>query len=153
MNSLELRIPPVIVMLLVGTAMWAAAQVIPSVEAPLPMRAGLAIALGVSGLLVALAGVFVFRRAGTTLHPQRPESSSAVIRSGVFACSRNPMYLGMLLVLLAWAAWLANVASLALAFAFVAYLNRFQIRPEERVLAARFGAAYTEYLAQVRRWL
>jgi protein-S-isoprenylcysteine O-methyltransferase Ste14 len=117
------------------------------------VRAGLAIALGVTGVLVALAGVIVFRRAGTTLHPQRPESSSAVVRSGVFAWTRNPMYLGMLLVLLAWAAWLANVASLVLAFAFVAYLNRFQIRPEERVLAARFGAAYTEYMARVRRWL
>jgi protein-S-isoprenylcysteine O-methyltransferase Ste14 len=153
MKSLELRIPPVIVMLIVGTAMWAASQAIPSLEAPLPVRAGLAITLGSIGVLVALAGVIVFRRAGTTLHPQRPEASSAVVRSGVFAYSRNPMYLGMFLVLLAWAAWLANVVSLALAFTFVAYLNRFQIAPEERVLAARFGAAYIEYMGKVRRWL
>ncbi len=105
------------------------------------------------GLLVALAGVREFRRARTTLHPQQPEAASSVVRSGIYARSRNPMYLGMLLVLVAWGAWLANLASLALAAAFVPYLNRFQIEPEERAMARNFGAAYEEYRRQVRRWL
>ncbi len=63
------------------------------------------------------------------------------------------MYLGVVLMLLAWGAWLANLASLALAAAVVPYLNRFQIKPEERAMARNFGAAYEDYLRQVRRWL
>jgi protein-S-isoprenylcysteine O-methyltransferase Ste14 len=153
MSALELRIPPVAVMLIVAGAMWAAARVIPSVDAAHATRLGLATLLGLTGMLVALAGVREFRRARTTLHPQKPDATSSVVRSGIYADSRNPMYLGMLLVLLAWGAWLANLASLALAAAFVPYLNKFQIAPEERVMARNFGASYEQYLRQVRRWL
>ena len=153
MNALELRVPPVAVLVVTAAAMWAVAQVVPSVDAAQPARLGVALLLGLIGLLVAVAGVVEFRRARTTLHPQKPESSSSVVRSGIYGYSRNPMYLGGLLILLAWGAWLANLASLALAATFVLYLNRFQIGPEERALARNFGVAYTEYLRQVRRWL
>ena len=153
MNALELRIPPVAVMLVTAAAMWAVTHVVPSMHAAHPARLAVAVPLGCIGLLVALAGVREFRRARTTLHPQKPEATSSVVRSGIYGYSRNPMYLGMLLVLVAWGAWLVNLASLALAAAFVAYLNRFQIGPEERAMARNFGAAYEDYLHQVRRWL
>jgi len=152
-SALELRIPPVAVMLLTAAAMWAVTHVIPSVNAAHSIRLAVAVPLALAGLLVVLAGVTEFRRARTTLHPQKPEATSSVVRSGIYGRSRNPMYLGMLLVLVAWGAWLANLASLALTAGFVAYLNRFQIGPEERVMARNFGAAYAEYLCQVRRWL
>jgi protein-S-isoprenylcysteine O-methyltransferase Ste14 len=153
MKWLELRLPPVIVMLVAGTAMWVAAQVIPSVGAARAARLAVAVPLGLAGLLVALAGVREFRRARTTLHPLRPEAASSVVRTGIFARTRNPMYLGILLLLLAWGAWLANLASLALAAAVVPYLNRFQIEPEERAMARNFGAAYEAYRREVPRWL
>ena len=63
------------------------------------------------------------------------------------------MYLGIVLILAGWAAWLSNVLSLSGAFAFVAYMNRFQIRPEERALRAKFGADYEAFAKSVRRWL
>ena len=63
------------------------------------------------------------------------------------------MYLGVLLVLIAWGGWLANPAALVLAALFVQYINRFQIQPEERALARNFGAAYASYAREVRRWL
>jgi protein-S-isoprenylcysteine O-methyltransferase Ste14 len=153
MSALELRIPPVAVMLVTGAAMWALAQLVPSVSAAPSARLAVALPLGVCGLLVALAGVREFRRARTTLHPQHPEAASSVVRSGIYAYSRNPMYLGILLMLLAWGAWLANPVSLALAAAIVPYLNRFQIEPEERAMVRNFGAAYEAYRREVRRWL
>jgi protein-S-isoprenylcysteine O-methyltransferase Ste14 len=72
---------------------------------------------------------------------------------GVYRWTRNPMYLGMAVLLLAWGLWLANGAALAVISLFVAYLNRFQIAPEERALQARFGDEFTAYRARVRRWL
>ena len=79
--------------------------------------------------------------------------SSSVVASGVYRHSRNPMYLGLLLVLSGWALYLSNAAPALLLPAFVGYMNRFQIEPEERILAAKFGAPFTDYVAAVRRWL
>ena len=63
------------------------------------------------------------------------------------------MYLGFALLLLAWGLFLENLAALLGVAAFVLYMNRFQIAPEERALEARFGAEYSRYCARVRRWI
>jgi protein-S-isoprenylcysteine O-methyltransferase Ste14 len=63
------------------------------------------------------------------------------------------MYLGFVLILLGWAAFLSNFAALALLPAFIVYINRFQIGPEERVLASLFPHEYPAYQANVRRWI
>lgn len=153
MSWLELRVPPLAVVFITAAGMWALARAIPAVDVPVPYRSAAAGILVVLGISIAVAGIIGFHRARTTVDPRKPEASSTLVRSGVHACSRNPMYLGMLFVLLGWGAWLANLASLALLALFVAYLNRFQIAPEERAMARRFGADYAEYVRQVRRWL
>lgn len=153
MNWLELRVPPLAVVFITAAGMWALARAIPALQVLLPYRLAVAGVLAVLGISIAVAGVTGFRRARTTVDPRTPEASSTLVRSGVHAYSRNPMYLGMLFLLLGWGAWLANFASLALAVLFVLYLNRFQIAPEERAMARRFGADYKDYLRQVRRWL
>jgi protein-S-isoprenylcysteine O-methyltransferase Ste14 len=63
------------------------------------------------------------------------------------------MYLGILLILVGWAAVLSNVLALVWLPAFVVYRNRFQIGPEERVLASPVAEDYAEYRARARRWL
>jgi protein-S-isoprenylcysteine O-methyltransferase Ste14 len=63
------------------------------------------------------------------------------------------VYVGFLLLLVAWAFYLMSVAALALLPLFVWYMNRFQIAPEERFLLQKFGADYQAYTKQVRRWL
>ena len=83
----------------------------------------------------------------------RPHESAKLVASGVYRWSRNPMYLGDLLILAGWALWLANVAAFIGLPLFVAYINRFQITLEERALEARFGAAYVEYRRSARRWI
>jgi protein-S-isoprenylcysteine O-methyltransferase Ste14 len=152
MSRLELRIPPVAVVLIVAAAMAALAYAVPA-TVPIPAKGTLAGVLALLGALVALAGVVAFRRHETTVNPFTPEQSSALVATGIYRFSRNPMYLGLLLVLAGWAVYLANWASALLLPAFVAYMNRFQIQPEERALAERFGSQFLNYAQSVRRWL
>jgi protein-S-isoprenylcysteine O-methyltransferase Ste14 len=153
MRALELKIPPPIVALLVAIAMWAASRTGSALELPLLVRAVTAIAIALIGGGIGLAGDLSFKRAKTTINPMKPEKTSALVTSGIYRFTRNPMYLGLLLVVVAWAVFLASAWALAGPVAFVLYIRRFQIAPEERVLSAKFGAAYSDYTARVRRWL
>ena len=153
MKWLELRVPPPLVASIMALLMWLAARLLPPLDFALPAKSALAIALAAIGLGVGLVALFQFKRARTTVHPMRPQESSALVTAGIFRRSRNPMYLGVLLILAGWAVWLANVAAFLLLPVFVAYLNRFQIAPEERALEARFGTTFVDYRRAVRRWL
>jgi protein-S-isoprenylcysteine O-methyltransferase Ste14 len=153
MRSLELRVPPVALVLVFGIAMAAVARLFPLGRAGMPGRLVVAIALVCAGVLVAAAGVLTFRRQKTTVNPMTPEQSSSLVVTGIYRYSRNPMYLGFLLVLAGWGAYLANPAALLLLPLFVVYMNRFQIGPEERALSAKFGQPFDDYRQAVRRWL
>jgi protein-S-isoprenylcysteine O-methyltransferase Ste14 len=153
MRFLELRIPPPIVGLLIAASMWAIAKYPPIVQMPDFVRLLLAGTLAVTGAAVALAGVVSFHRAKTTVNPLKPEKSASLVSTGVYSVTRNPMYLGMALVLVAWAAYLASVWSLAGPLVFALYLTRYQIIPEERVLDGLFGEPFADYKKRVRRWI
>ncbi len=112
-----------------------------------------AMILGLVGVSVAVAGVVSFRRAKTTVNPMTPGSASTLVVSGIYGLSRNPMYLGIFFVLLGWGCFLGNLLALLGIPGFVLYMNRYQILPEERALAARFGNGYLSYKAHVRRWI
>jgi len=152
-SSLELRVPPVAVASIAALCMWLLSRWTPGLEWGQPWRLGTAVLLLATGVLVAVAGVLEFRRARTTVNPTTPQAASSMVRSGIYRHTRNPMYLGMLLVLAAWAAWLANPAALAVLPAFFLYMNRFQIEPEERILAGLFAGEFDAYRRSVRRWL
>jgi len=141
------------VAVLVGLLMWGAAKLTPKTSVPPAIRAGGAAFLAAAGLAIGLSGVAVFRRAGTTVDPMKPGSASSLVRSGIYRLTRNPMYVGLLLVLLGWAVVLTSPAALVVASSFVLYMNRFQIVPEERALRSRFGAEFEAYRARVRRWI
>ena len=151
MQRLELRLPPPVVLLLWAAAMKAGAWVWPTLAFDLPARRPLAAALALAGLVCALAGAWAFRNAQTTLDPRRPERASCVVSTGIYRCTRNPMYLGLLLA--AWATYLAHALAFVAWPLFIAYLTRFQIVPEERHLREKFGPEYAAYQARVRRWL
>jgi len=153
MQFLELKVPPPVVALFVALLMWLAGRKVPTLAFVMPQRKGLALGLLVAGVCVSILGVASFRRARTTVNPLKPERASCLVRSGIYRYTRNPMYLGLLLILLAWAIFLANIAAFIFLPAFVLYLNRFQIRPEERVLASVFGQDFASYRSKVRRWL
>jgi protein-S-isoprenylcysteine O-methyltransferase Ste14 len=109
--------------------------------------------LAVLGLAVAVAGVWAFQQAHTTVNPLMPANATTLVSGGVYQYSRNPMYLGLALLLLSLVIWLGSLMSLLPWGLFVTYLTRFQIRPEERALQCLFGAEYDVYAQRVRRWL
>lgn len=153
MNSLEHKIPPPIMAFLTGAAMWGFTFVTPASAIDPAVRFGAiglfsAIAIGVAG-----SGMLAFARAKTTINPTRPELASSIVDRGVFAYTRNPMYVGLTSMLIAWAAVLSSPWSLAGPLAFAVFTHRFQIIPEERILLEKFGREYQDYQRRVRRWL
>jgi protein-S-isoprenylcysteine O-methyltransferase Ste14 len=138
---------------IVAALMWVASSAIPRLDFVLPAKISSAVSLALIGVVTCLSGVVSFQRANTTVNPMKPGSASSLIVSGIYRYTRNPMYLGFVLVLLGWAVFLSNLAALALVAAFVVYIDRLQIRPEERALASRFPHEYPAYMARVRRWV
>jgi protein-S-isoprenylcysteine O-methyltransferase Ste14 len=153
MRFLELRIPPPAVGLIIAGAMWAIARVSQILNVSSLVRVPVAAVLVAVGVALALAGVRSFRRARTTVNPLKPETTAALVSTGVYSFTRNPMYLGMLLALVAWAVYLSAVWSVVGPLLFALYMTRFQIVPEERELEGLFGASFTAYKKRVRRWL
>jgi len=150
--TLQLRIPPLIWFLRCGSLMWALDRVSPiaSLLGPPANRAGwILVALGAG---VAVTAMLQFRRARTTINPYTPAKSTSLMSSGVFGYSRNPIYLGLSLVLCGWAVVLGSMGPWAALPLFVFVITRLQIEPEEAVLATLFGAAYSDYCARVGRW-
>lgn len=153
MKRLENRIPPPLVAVLFGLAMYGLSTVAPVLDIGLVPRVIAATGILLAGIFFCLAGVVSFRLAKTTVNPLKPETATALVTSGIYRVSRNPMYVGFAAFLLALAVWLASPFALAGVIGFVLYLNRFQIVPEERALAALFGGEFEHYRAVVRRWL
>ena len=153
MQALELKIPPLVLVALFALAMWLLAQLVPPLALPSYWGLVLACIFASVGVAVAVSGVLAFRRVNTTVDPRVPQQTSSLVARGIYRYSRNPMYLGFLLLLTALACYLMNAAAFILLPLFVLYMNRFQIAPEERFLLQKFGAEYQSYTTQVRRWL
>ena len=153
MHTLELKVPPPLLALCLAVLMWLTPKWVQSPEIPFGFRLGLALALVCVGQSISVAGMVAFRRARTTINPFKPTAASSLVSSGVYKFTRNPMYVGLLITLLAWAAFLANPLALLFLPVVVLYINRFQIAPEERALSSLFGAEYESYKARVRKWL
>ena len=151
--ELENRIPPPIVAACAAALMLGMAWVAPALTFDLPARVPIAIVVAVAGGSLDLVALAHFLRARTTINPLKPASASALVMGGIYRVTRNPMYLGLATLLLAWAIYLSSLAALAVLPLFVLYINRFQIAPEERALQARFGAEFDVYRARVRRWI
>lgn len=153
MRFLENRIPPPIVMVLFGVAAWALSTVTPRLDVSPDERLIAAALIAAVAFGFAASGVISFRRARTTVNPLKPETASTLVNQGVYRVSRNPMYVGMALLLLAWSAYLAAPLAALGAAGFVLFIQRFQIAPEERALRSLFGAEFDAYTKRVRPWL
>jgi protein-S-isoprenylcysteine O-methyltransferase Ste14 len=152
-SGLELKLPPVALGAIAAALMWCISAAAPAFDFLFPANSVSSASLALIGALTCLAGVVSFRRAKTTVNPMNPGSSTSLVVSGIYRHTRNPMYLGFLLILLGWAVVLSNVLALVMVPMFVVWMNCFQISPEERVLASLFKNDYTRYRARVRRWL
>lgn len=140
-------------MALFAVAMLGISVVTPLLEVSAPILIAAVITIALVGVGFSVAGVFSFRRAKTTVNPTKPETASSLVCSGIYGATRNPMYLGLFFVLVAWSVFLSSAWVSLGPLAFVLYTNRFQISPEERVLLTMFGTGYSAYKSKVRRWL
>jgi len=133
--------------------MLATARLTPSLTLTLLASIPVGMVVVLIGGTVALFGVLEFRKAKTTVDPRYPQKSENLVITGIYKISRNPMYLGLLLILFGWFVILENVATLSLLPIFIWYINHFQIKPEERFLLKKFGSDFSQYCSRVRRWL
>ncbi|MEB2314672.1 MAG: isoprenylcysteine carboxylmethyltransferase family protein [Xanthomonadaceae bacterium] len=153
MSKLDHRIPPPVVALACAALAWGLTRLTPALALHLPHRLGIALGVAGAGLALEIWALLHFRRARTTISPLSPHKASAIVRAGPYRFTRNPMYLGMAIQLVAFCLWLANPLALIAVAVFVACITRFQIQPEERAIAAKFGESYARYRSQVRSWL
>ena len=153
MSWFETRIPPPLVMLLLGCIAWMFARWMPAPWFTLPAHGWIAGVCVAAGLALNLWPKLEFRHAQTTVNPLDPSASTALVTTGVYRYTRNPMYLGHSVILLGWAWYLQHVAAFVAVGAFVVYVTRFQIVPEERMLAGRFPDRYADFRRRVRRWV
>lgn len=153
MQALELKIPPPVVAVLLALAMWGIADIEQLLYLPAALRLAVVGGLALAGVGFDIAGVMAFRRAKTTVSPFKPQNTSQLVCSGVYRITRNPMYLGMVCILLAWAVFLSSPWCVSGPLVFALYITRFQIKPEEKRLATRFGQRFADYRNRVRRWL
>lgn len=148
---LDTRIPPPILALFTGVCIYFSRGWLPRFESDALFYAGLGCEL--LAVVVSLSAIFAFVRNGTTINPVKRRAATSLVTTGVFALSRNPMYLGLLLFLFGFSLQVNAAGGIPLLFLFVLYLNRFQIVPEERDLLAVFGEEYEEYMKKARRWI
>lgn len=153
MKALELAIPPPLVMFAIGLIMWLLSVAFPAFTLPVISSLAAAVIVGLIGLGISMAGIITFKQAKTTSDPRKPAEASTLVTSGIYCHTRNPMYLGVLLILIGWGLALGNALALIFALVFVPYINRYQIQPEERLLQGKFAEAFTAYKAKVRRWI
>ena len=150
---LDLKIPPPIVAILCALGIVYLPDLFGLQAFEIPLQgwvAGVVIAFGLS---FDLMGLLEFRKHATTISPLSPNKSALVVSSGIYRITRNPMYLGMAIVLVGVTIAFGSAIGLLMVLVFVLYITRFQIKPEERILEAKFGEAFVDYKAKVKRWI
>lgn len=156
LKYLELKCPPPIVLIISAiTAMIISQKNIEFIQQKMTSLDDFIwpLVFFIAGSVIALAGIIEFSRFKTTIHPTHPEKTTSLVTSGIYQFTRNPMYLGLLIILLGWADLLDSFLAYSGALMFYLYISTFQIKPEEEVMKDKFSQEFSQYCTQVRRWL
>jgi protein-S-isoprenylcysteine O-methyltransferase Ste14 len=146
------RIPPPVLALLAALLMrWLAGTVPVATLVGGPLR-GLGALVAILAAAMMVSAALQFRRARTTVSPLKPDAATALVTRGVFAYSRNPMYLGLSVILAGWAFWLGALTPWLVLPLFTTAITVLQILPEERALAQLFGQDFASYRRTTDRW-
>ena len=149
---MELKLPPALVVFIFALAMYLLSRFLPFGYFDFFGRLLLAKILTGMALVILCVSLVQFFTSKTTIDPTAPAKSKKLVTNGFYKFSRNPMYLAMLLLLLALGLKFGNAFNVLLAAGFVSFMNRFQIIPEERMLMEKFGREFTDYCTKTRRW-
>ena len=150
---MKLKIPPPIYFALTALVMWLIARNTNFMEFAFPGQAFLALLLAVGGIAVGAMALAHFSKAKTTFHPTDPEKTTVIVDSGVYAISRNPMYLGLAMGLAGIAIYFGAPLNMVPLIVFIWIITEMQIKPEEDILRKNFGEPYEAYCRRVRRWI
>ena len=150
---MELKVPPPVYMFIYGFLMWVLSNMWPVVSWNIVFSESVGIVLVGLGFAIELWCFAGFMKSKTTINPLSPDKASSLVTGGLYQYTRNPMYLGMLLTLGGWGLYLACLSGFIFLPAFIWTMNKFQIKPEERILSGLFGKEYAEYKASVGRWV
>ena len=151
MINIETKIPPPIVGLIFGILINYTKDIFPNLEIKNDNLLG--IFTIIVGLVCILSAINLFKKYKTTITPLNPSSATNLITNGIYKFSRNPMYLGMLLILAGISIMVNPIGGLLLMLIFLNYINKFQIIPEEKAMADLFKDEFLEYKEKVRRWI
>ena len=105
------------------------------------------------GVLILINPIFKFIKSKTTIDPIKFKKVNKLITSGIYKYSRNPMYLGLLMIVISTSILYLNILSITTPFLFYFWINRFQIKREEIFLTEKFGKEYLSYKTKTRRWI
>ena len=145
------KIPPPIITLICGLGIYFSRPLFPKYNyISIDIIAALFLLLGI---IILITAVLSFKRQSTTVSPLQPEKASYLVVSGIFKYSRNPMYLGMLLILISMTIKFNFVGGILIIFAFITFITKFQIIPEETALERLFGKEFTRYKKKTKRWI
>jgi protein-S-isoprenylcysteine O-methyltransferase Ste14 len=150
---MKLLIPPPLQALVCAGLVYLIARHVPEFGFSFPFQSYVAMALTLAGVSIDLASVARFFQRGTTVSPVSPGKSTTLVTDGLYRFSRNPMYLGLALILTGFAVWMGNFGGFLIVPCFIWYVTRFQIVPEEEMLIEKFGLEYADYCSRVGRWL
>ncbi|MDJ0646914.1 MAG: isoprenylcysteine carboxylmethyltransferase family protein [Flavobacteriaceae bacterium] len=148
-----LKIPPVVQFLICVLLMWALNRFTTTNHFNFEYQKFISWIFFGFGILIGLLAVNSFRKAATTTDPMYPGKASNLVVKGLYKYTRNPMYLALLFILLAFFMRLGNLNNLFVVVLFIWYITKFQIKPEEAALTKRFGNQYLNYKSKVRRWI
>tara|TARA_B100000282_G_C31569873_1_gene416130 strand:- start:187 stop:642 length:456 start_codon:yes stop_codon:yes gene_type:complete len=151
MIDIKTRIPPPIVAITFGFLINYTKNIFPVVE--IKNKIILGSFMIISGLIIIFSAIILLKKYKTTITPLKPFKATKLIVSGVYKYSRNPMYLGLLLVLIGVSTILNPVGGLFFILFFILYLNYFQIIPEENAMIQLFKGEFLKYKSNVRRWI
>ena len=150
---MKLKIPPVVVTLISVLLMWLVAKQNLLMDLTIDVSALVTILLGLLSIVIGLIGVGQFSKNKTTVNPHKPENSSKLVDDGIYKYTRNPMYLALVIGLIAVGFYLKSMLSFVFIPIFIWFMNTYQIKPEEEMLIQIFGDKYRKYLETVRRWI
>ena len=150
---MKTKVPPPVWALITGVVMWFVAKSAYAYSIQVPYSLVFALVIGALGLSCSVAALRLFRSVETTVNPLKPEETSSLVTNGIYGKTRNPMYIGLSLVLIGWAVWLGSLSNIPVLVIFVVVMTELQIKPEEAALRDLFGQEYQDYCQQVGRWI
>lgn len=150
---LQLKIPPAVQFILGVAGIWLIEKLFPNKMLFTSYNLELAVICLILAGIFGVWGLIEFYRFSTSVNPHKPEHASSLVTTGIYNISRNPMYVALLIGLLAPVFYWGNGYTIIIPLLFIWYMNEFQIKPEEKVMEQKFGDEFQEYMKSVRRWI